>query len=269
VAVTTTLFDMRSPWQDVFVGERAGVRFLRFGRERGGWQGAQVVRQPRKLYFPYQQAFSLHTAWRPHVQRFLSIGVGTATAISHVHWRHPQADMIGVDVDPLVIEVAKRFFGAPVDDRTEFVAADARLYVPRLEDVFDLVFVDAYYRERVPQTFVSSVFLAALARLLAPAGVVMMNVIMTPAGRRARPLRKLCGDLETLIGPTWVIPLGVLPRAPQNILVVAQRRPAPLITARTLWERSLSEVRAHPEIYSSYARLLPMRIRQVPAGTTR
>ncbi|MCY0868977.1 MAG: fused MFS/spermidine synthase [Firmicutes bacterium] len=269
MAATTTLFDMRSPWQDVFVGERAGVRFLRFGREHGGWQGAQVVRHPRKLYFPYQQAFSLHTAWCPHVDRFLCIGVGTATAMSHVHWRHPHAEMVGVDVDPLVIEVAKRFFGAPVDERAAFVAADARLYVPRMEDAFDLVFVDAYYRERVPQTFVSSVFLAALARLISPAGVLMMNVIMAPGGRRSRSLRKLCGDLEALIGPTWMIPLGVLPRTPQNILVIAQRRPTPIVPARTLWERAVGEMRAHPEIYSSFARLLPMRIRQVPAGRTR
>ena len=260
---TAAIFEAQSAYQTVFVGERNGVRFLRFGGAHASWQGAYVIARPERLYFPYQQAFSLHTAWRPRVSRFLALGIGTATAISHVYRRHPGAEIVGVDIDAMVIEAARRFFHAPDGPRVRLVQADARLFVPRLQDVFDLIFLDAFFQEETPQTMLSPVFLRALADRLEPGGVLMVNAIMPTAGARRRRFVNLCRNLKLLVGPVWVLSLGLIPFVENNVLIIARRAPAAALSLEAVRMRALREIRAHAHVYPGHSRFLPGRIQQI------
>ena len=260
---TAAILETRSAYQSIFVGERHGVRFLRFGGARASWQGACVIARPERLYFPYQQAFSLYTAWRPQVRRFLSLGVGTATAISHVYRRHPTAEIVGIDIDGMVIDAARRFFHVPDDPRVRLLQADARLYVPRMGDKFDLVFLDAFFREETPQTMLSPVFLSALADRLEPGGILIANVIMPTAGRRSRRFFDLCRHLKLLVGPVWALPLGLVPLLENNVIVVAQRAPSGLPALDAIRGKARREIRAHPAVYAPFGRFLPGRIQRV------
>ncbi len=260
---TAALFEARSTYQTVFVGERNGVRFLRFGGPRASWQGACVIARPERLYFPYQQAFSLHTAWRPRVSRFLALGIGTATAISHVYRRHPGAQIVGVDIDEVVIEAARRFFHAPSGPRVRLLQADARLFVPRLQDMFDLIFLDAFFQEETPQTLLSPVFLRALADGLEPGGVLMVNAIMATAGARRRRFVNLCRNLKLLVGPVWALSLGLVPFVESNVLIVARRAPSATLPLAAVRMRARREIQAHAHVYPGYSRFLPGRILQI------
>lgn len=256
---------IRSTHQTIQIAQRRGVRFMRFGDERAGWQGAMLIRQPSRLYFPYQQAFALHTIWRPSVARFLSVGIGTGTAISHVHRRHPQARITGIDIDAAVMVAAKRHFGMPADERTHFIEADARGYVPRMEERFDLILIDVFYRDETPQTFLSPVYLRSLSDRLVPGGVLAMNVILPAAGARSRKLWELGGYLNLLIGPAWYIPLGVTAFSAQNIVLFSQRDPAVTASVSLLRRRGVREIVAHRTTFSRYAQLIPWRLK--PFGT--
>lgn len=260
---TTAIFEANSDYQTIFVGERNGVRFLRFGGAHANWQGAYVIAQPERLYFPYQQAFSLHTAWRPQIRRFLAVGVGTATAISHVYRRHAEAEIVGIDIDGLVIEAARRFFHAPDDPRVRLLQADARLLVPRLEDQFDLIFLDAFFQEKTPHTMLSPVFLRVLADRLEPGGILMVNAVMPTAGSRRRRFVHLCRHLKLLVGPVWVLSLGLIPFVENNVLIIAKRAPTASPMVDILRMRALREIRMHSKVYAAYGRFLPGRIRRV------
>jgi len=261
--VNKTLYQGKSVHQDIYVGERNGVRFLRFGNDRAGWQGACVVKQPERLYFPYQQAFSLHVSLRPTIKSFLAVGVGSGTAISHVYRRHPQAQIMAVDLDREVLDVAKRFFPVPTDERVYFVEADARAYVPRMRSRFDLIFIDAFYQEKTPKTFLSPVFLEAAAARMAPGGILAMNVIMKTAGEQSDSFTRLCKTLKTTIGPTWMLPIGVSAHAPRNIILFAQRSPVIVDSLVDVRRRAQTEIARYPSVYARYARLLPFLMRRL------
>lgn len=236
---------------------------MRFGSARAGWQGACLVDQPERLYFPYQQAFSLHTAFRPSVKAFLAVGVGSGTAVSHVHRRHPQAQIMAIELDKEVLSVARRFFSVPSDHRVYYVEADARSYVPRMRTRFDLLFVDAFYKEQTPKTFLSPIFLQAAAERMMPGGVFCMNVIMVTSGEQSEPFQALCRSLKTIIGPTWMLPIGVFSQTPRNILLFAQKSPVVVETLGTIRKRAQAEIALHKSVYANYGRILPWFLRRV------
>lgn len=257
-----TIYETTSLWQRICVGEQGPIRFLRFGGSRAGWQGALNLRRPDQLYFPYQQAFSLYGALLQDVRRFLAVGVGTATAVKHVHDRHPGADLVAVDIDGVVIDVAKRYFAAPVDDRVQWVEADARSYVPRLNETYDLVFVDAFYREKTPAAFLSPVFLRAVAEILAPGGVLAMNVIMPTMGPARRPFDELCQTLAVLIGSVWTVDFGLVRTSGHNAVIFAQNSLAGSLTVREARANARRWMRDHPEYYAPWASVLPWLIKR-------
>lgn len=261
--MTTTLYQSHSPHQEIFVGERKGVRFMRFGNQRAGWQGACVVNQPERLYFPYQQAFSLHVAFRPLVKTFLAVGVGSGTAVSHVHRRHPNAQIMAIELDREVLNVARRFFSVPADHRVYYVEADARSYVPRIHSHFDLIFIDAFYKEQTPKTFLSPVFLRAAAERMLPGGVFCMNVIMPTSGEHSEPFVQFCRALKTTIGPTYMLPIGFSGHTPRNVLLFAQRSPVVIDTMAQIRKRAQAEIASHREAYARYAPVLPWLLRRV------
>lgn len=254
----TTIYQGKSRHQEIFVGEQKGVRFLRFGAtQKAGWQGACLLKRPERLYFPYQQAFSLHVAFRPVVKTFLAVGVGSGTAISHVYKRHPKAKIMAVDLDREVLDVAKRYFFVPDDQRVVYVEADARSYVPRIRTRFDLIFIDVFFQERTPKTFLSPVFLQAVAERMTPGGVFCMNVIMRTEGEKSESFTKLCEALQLTIGPTWMLPIGFFPNSLRNVLLFAQRSPVAVDSLRNVRKRAQMEISRHAGAYAPYARLLP------------
>ncbi len=256
------LFRRPSPYQQVFVGETGGVRFLRFGDSGAGWQGAIKMNRPEMLYFPYQQAFSFYTAWNSRVRRFLSLGVGTGTAISHVYRRHPSAEIVGVEWDPLVLQVAKEYFHLPADSRVSLLEADARTYIMKIQDRFDLIYVDVYFQEETPKVLYSSLYLHTLSELLEPGGVLAINAILATKGPLSYPFVHLCTDLEALVGPTYSITLGAIPQITHNVMIFAQRLPAKVLTMSEIRRRSWKEINTHPENYPWSTKIMPFFIKK-------
>ncbi len=260
----TRLFQQASPYQPVYVGELERVRFLRFGDHYAGWQGAMRLDRPDLLYFPYQRAFSLYTAWNADIRRFLALGVGTGTAIRHVHHRHPQAEIVGVEWDPLVLEVAQRFFMVPTDRRVRLIEEDVRTYVMALRDRFDLIFLDVYFQEQTPKALYTSYYLQALAALLEMGGVLAINAIVATKGPYSFPYVQLCATLEELIGPTYSITLGVIPHFTHNVMIFAHKMDAATSTLAQVRRRGWREISAHRAHYTWTSSVLPMLIKKSP-----
>lgn len=258
----TIIYKANSIYQAIQVGERSGVRYMRFGEEGSGWQGALVIEQPERLYFPYQQAFALHVAWLPTVQNFLAIGVGTGTAIRHIHRRHREAHVTGIDLDEQVIEVAARFFDLPTDKRCRYFAEDGLKYLDRIDDVFDLIFIDVFFHEQTPTSFFSETFIDKIRRHLAPEGIVAMNVIMTTAGPKQHHFWNLYTLLAQVIGPTYYVALGPLPFISQNIILFAHNQTETSLLLTDLRKNCMREVDKGKRYFAPYAKILPWRLKQ-------
>ena len=112
------------------------------------------------------------------------------------------ADIVYVDVDDRLGEVAGAFLGAPPRSGT-YVAMDGRAYLVRHEAAFDAIVLDAYAdRTTVPAHLVTREFFALARSRLTEGGALYMNLIAPPvperlATRIERTLRAVFASCRT------------------------------------------------------------------------
>lgn len=81
----------------------------------------------------------------------LLLGVGGGSAAKYLHHRWPQTNIIGVEIDPEVIRIAKQYFSA--DDLPNFsiINDDAINFISKISGDYDIVMVDCYQGDQIPK----------------------------------------------------------------------------------------------------------------------
>eukprot|EP01047_Picozoa_sp_COSAG01_P052831 COSAG01_NODE_5595_length_4158_cov_12.029598_4_plen_410_part_00 len=137
-------------------------------------------------------------------QRALVVGLGGGTIVSLLRAVHPQLTVDAVEIDPLVVRVAHRYFGleepaslsspispaaAPPDGKLVIHTQDGAAYLEGLHQagsggLFDVAFVDAYAAgvpeeiSDIPAAMRQRHFYEQLRLGLRPGGVAVMNVVL-------------------------------------------------------------------------------------------
>jgi len=88
-------------------------------------------------------------------------------------------DVLSVDLDPMVIELARKYFGF----EGQAVAADGRQFLKDCRDQYDFCVIDTYSGDVFPFHMASVEAFATARRVLKPGGVLAINFIGAPNGR--------------------------------------------------------------------------------------
>jgi spermidine synthase len=176
----TTVHVERSAFQTVVVVDDAHRRCLRFGEQATALnQSCQSFAAPERLEFGYARAMVAVTLlWQPEPRRILVIGVGGGSIPTALARLLPAARIDAVDIDPAVIEVARRFFGFAPDGQLRAYAQDGRDFVREAlarKQRYDAVLLDAFDAEGIPPVLFDREFLYAVRMLLAPGGALLAN----------------------------------------------------------------------------------------------
>jgi spermidine synthase len=97
----------------------------------------------------------------------------------------PEAALTAVDLDPVVLDLARKHFGLAEREGLELVEEDAALYVAKAGERFDLVVVDVFVDDEIPLGCQTPVFLRRCGRLLAPGGMLVYNRLYHTPQRKA------------------------------------------------------------------------------------
>ncbi|MFL5922017.1 MAG: spermidine synthase [Gaiellaceae bacterium] len=97
---------------------------------------------------------------------------------------YPGAAIDGVELDPELNTVARRWFGAGDNPRMRLIASDGRPFLERTRKRYDLIVVDAYRQPYVPFYLATSEFFRLVRGHLRPGGMIALNVAATPTDRR-------------------------------------------------------------------------------------
>ncbi len=187
---------------------------------------------------------------RPEPLRVLSLGAAAGTFARLYAAAHPGAVVDGVEIDPAVIALGEQWFGGRKSPGDVW-ALDARVFVNRARAQYDVVLLDAYERQiYIPPQLASRQFFTRLQQVLAPGGVVSVNV----GGLRFddRVPQSIAATMAAVFGDAW---LFKVPRS-RNLLVVA-RHEQPLLPPRALAAvsgvapelRELVDTMARPEAW--------------------
>jgi len=164
----------------------------------------------------------------------------------------PQTRIDGVEIDPLVTEVGRRYFGMRNPNLTVHTA-DARFWLRNAKGPFDAVFVDAYRQPYIPFHLVSREFFGEVAARLGPHGVLMINVGTPPKLTAAVDwiARTMRAEFPAVQQARW---------NEFNSIVIGYRDPATAARARQLIEAA-----SHGDVKIAADRLAP-ELRDVAPG---
>jgi spermidine synthase len=97
---------------------------------------------------------------------------------------YPRIAIDGVELDPAVNRVARRYFGAGDNPRMRLIAADGRPFLEQTRERYDLIVVDAYRQPYVPFYLATSEFFRLAREHLRSGGAIALNVAATPGDRK-------------------------------------------------------------------------------------
>jgi spermidine synthase len=170
------LYQKQSPYNTVVVTEDdKGMRTLLFGKE-GVRQSVVKIGDPDHLELPYAKAMVSGLALFPEPKRVLVVGLGGGTIPSFLHKHYPLTRIDAVDIDPVVVEVAKQFFGFSEDATLKAYVQDGRQFIEERVNAYDVIFLDAFGSENIPYHLATREFLEAVRRSITAQGIVLADV---------------------------------------------------------------------------------------------
>jgi spermidine synthase len=161
----------------VVTEEPGGLRTLRFAD--GSRQSAVKAGDPEHLEMPYSRVALAGLALCGEPRRVLVVGLGGGMLPSFLRRYYPGSTIDAVEIDPAVVDVAKRFFGFREDALMRAHLGDGRRFIEGVREPYDLIVLDAYGAGGVPVHLTTAEFLGAVRRALAPGGVAVGNLWKT------------------------------------------------------------------------------------------
>ena len=200
------LFRADTQYHRITVTEGDNVRHLRFDATN---QSAIDLSDGYRSTIAYPNYFDLALAIKPDAKRVLVLGMGGG-AVTKRWWRdYPEMTIDSVEIDPVVVDVSRRFFGLPDDPRLKVFTTDARRFIQTSAETYDVIIVDAYYADSLPFHLTTREFLTEVKSRLAPDGVLAYNVISPVSGSGSKLFRTTYRTTGEVWDNLWAFPIGL------------------------------------------------------------
>ena len=232
----------------IFEGE-SEYQYVRVIDRKSGWRVLQLneglvvhskYNKNRPLTYGEWDYFALAPFFNPapakpaEAKRWAIIGAGAGTTAKLVLRCFPEATVVGVELDPLVVEVGRRFFDAD-DPRYIPVVSDGRGWLNRTSESFDVIGVDAYQQPYIPFELTTTEFFSDIRDHLNERGVLAMNISSPPGDDRL--VNALATTVATVFPSIFLLDL---PDSSMATILVATRQPS------TLKEFGANQGHMHP-----------------------
>jgi spermidine synthase len=222
------IYEGESQYQFIQVQQLAGNEHVLHLNE--GWAQHSVWRPHQVLTGGYWDQFLLAPSL--HGRPFRSLAMigyagGTVGRAYGVYW--PRVAVQGIELDPQVTAVGKRYFGLASNPRVSVATADGRVYLETHSRRYDAIFLDAFQQPYIPFYLTTQEFWSLTVKRLKARGMVMANIGRVPGDDRLA--HDIAGTMATRFASVYLWHVDAF-----NDIVVGFRHP---VTARTLVGRLL------------------------------
>lgn len=185
VAQARVIHQERSLYSTILVDEQGPVVCMQFSVRRDQRnQSCFNKRRPKEMLFPYTRMMMASLLLNPEPKRILMLGLGGGTLPMALDELLPEARLDVVEIDPAVTRVARDYFGFAPSERVTVIAQDGRVFVKRAAqkgEHYDLIMLDAFNGEYIPEHLMTREFLQEVRGLLAEGGVLAANTFSISA----------------------------------------------------------------------------------------
>ncbi len=194
-------------------------------------QSAMYLDDPEALALKYTRFFKMAWFFRPSARSCLVLGGGGYSFPKYALARYPDLRMDVVELDPGVTGLARRFFDLVDHPRLRIHHEDARTFVNRSGNTYDIVLGDVFNSQySVPFHLTTVETVRRLDAMLDGNGVIIMNTIAAIEGPGGRFLRAQYLTFASVLPHIHLFPLQHPKdgQAVQNVMIVASKVPLPL-----------------------------------------
>lgn len=215
----------------VIEAETDGTFLLRVD---GSLQSQVDLADPANLCFEYVRRIGdVLDVVAPRRQPISALHIGGAglTLPRYVAVTRPRSRQIVLEPDEDLTEFVREVLPVPRRAGIRVRGTSGRAGISDVyDDSTDVVIVDAFVREAVPANLVTAEFVAQVARVLRPAGLLVLNLIDGTAGLGF--VRRVAATVRTELGDGVVLAERKVLRGKSfgNVVLVASRVPVPELT---------------------------------------
>jgi spermidine synthase len=91
---------------------------------------------------------------------------------------HLSNKLVAVDIDPVIIEIARQEFALDSYENTEIICADAYEYIEKEAGEYGLIIIDLFIDNKVPEKFYGDIFWGHISRILSQNGQIIFNTMI-------------------------------------------------------------------------------------------
>ncbi|MGS1106714.1 spermidine synthase [Achromobacter anxifer] len=168
-----------SQFGKLLVFEENGERCMNFNSMHDvGRQTCMSLEHPGQLVFSYTRMMMTALYINPKPRNILIVGLGGATLQKTLAALLPDTVIDTVEIDPAVGKVAASYFGYQQGPRQRLFVEDGRAYIERAHrdgQQYDMVMLDAFDVDYIPEHLMTLEFLRHVRGILAPGGVAVAN----------------------------------------------------------------------------------------------
>ncbi|HEX6977642.1 MAG TPA: hypothetical protein VF185_04820 [Patescibacteria group bacterium] len=137
---------------------------------------------------------------KPSINNCLILGLGGGSVAHELVKLWPWIEIKGVDIDETIVNLGKKYLGLEKSN-VFIVIGDASKFIGKEKKKYDLICVDMYKGEDVPEEFTTEAFIKKVKKLLTKDGVAVFNRLYGPDDRTlsmefGRKLDKVFGKTE-------------------------------------------------------------------------
>ena len=185
LAASKIIHRERSLYRTILVAQDPNRLCMQFSVRRNQRnQSCTDRRDPRRLVFEYAKLVFASLLVDPNPERILVVGLGGGTLPVAYRSLFPEAHIDVVEIDPAVVKVAREYFDYAPSEPGRMYLQDARIFGKRAasrEASYDLILLDAFNGDYIPEHLMTREYLLETRRLLEPGGVLLANTFSISA----------------------------------------------------------------------------------------
>ncbi|MFN9721557.1 MAG: spermidine synthase [Planctomycetota bacterium] len=210
--------EVQSTYSHIRIRRAGNIRTMIFVRDSGeeAYESQMNMRSPHLLRFSYLQHMFTSYLLQPEQKKVLIVGLGGGSMVHFLQKHAPECEVDAVEIDPVVVQLAERYFAVKRNKNVRLIVADAFDYFRKNETKYDVIYMDAFLKPSastdetgVPLRLRTIDFYKQLQSRLNDGGSVVFNI---------NPHPEMKADLETI---AEAFPQGYVFSLPNSEGVVA------------------------------------------------
>lgn len=199
------LWSRKTDWGEIRVREEGKARILLFADGDGETEESRILvdkpYRPQARYLRQMLAAAQVIFANKSSPRYLVVGMGAGTLSMALApdarlGYELEASVTSVEIEPAVVEAAKRYFFYKESEQFLTVVDDARHFLETTNERYDAIFLDAFDGVEVPEPLRTVEFAQLLDRHLASGGMIIANVHFVPEEPSLRYQKSLLSVFE-------------------------------------------------------------------------